>query len=443
MPSTAAKFASHIQSQTSTNASLLAGPTAAQNPGFQLIGGGSEGQVLTVTGATQLGWTTPQSGSTSMGTQWIHNGAPVIEVLNPANAINYTLFGGAAAGSWPGLWAVGAETNIGFVLTGKGTGPIRINARVFDFPGTGAHYWQNGEKIAKIGGRLFVGDSYKDLGAYPQAVENRDWMSVIAHQKVGYDWGARALAKFVIQQTNSQQAVAIHAASQSKNFETGTGYTAGTACIGIQSFVFNNAVGANHEHHAWCFYGEAHRENNWVGHATCIEIGVVENGSPQSVMHPWTQGKSDVLRLTSGVGHTAPLYDACAALAIMKNPGSFKTGIVFESGVVAKTGFVRPCIVMSAEDSIVWYTSPNNLGPLIKSECVGDNTGQRIVLSNHQFTIQHFSGAFGMYFNTERNGLAIGVGATSNAGRADGEIWFDGSHFWGQVGGVAKQLDNA
>jgi len=316
---------------------------------------------------------------------------------------------------------------------------------------TGQHYSNNGARINKLADRLFVGDSVTDDGAYPSSA--RDWLSSWYHSVLGYDSGARALAKFTTLEL-AESAVAIHAGSQSQYFNLGTGYTAGTACIGIQSYVLNNAIGGptylqpgqestpGHWHHAWCYYGEAHRQNNYVGAVFGMELGVVESGASPVVQTPYTQGTSEGLRITAGVGHTAGTYDCSAAIGIYTNPKSFKSGIVFEAAAVAKTDNIRPVMVMAPEHALTWYASAGNLGPYIKSECISASTGQRLILSDNQFTIQNFAGTGGFYFNSARNGVWLNTSSSSGSGRNNGEIWFDGIHLYCLINGVVKQLDN-
>lgn len=162
----------------------------------------------------------------------------------------------------------------------------------FAQPSSGQFFAQNGAVINRFNDRLFLGGAALNDGRFPgnQADWFTAWQSVELNEPINSMSGTLA----VLTGPNSSDAAAILAAAQSANFTA-----AGSACIGIETFVVNNHTSLPTQ--AWGHYIEAHHETSAAGVTYGMEIDV-RTRTLGSTPDPYTQGAIVGLQLAAGAG---------------------------------------------------------------------------------------------------------------------------------------------
>jgi hypothetical protein len=158
--------------------------------------------------------------------------------------------------------------------------------------------------------------------------------------------------------TSPASAMGIVGASQSFNFNS-----AGTSCIGIAGFAVNNnaTLGTN----SWAGYFEAHRLSSTVGGTRGIEVDVSSTSAGEISPTAFQQSQTSCLQLGAGNGlsgqlPSGPQVNIGAAIQIVPNPLSFRTGIVFLANSIEGTdGYTGngPAIRMASGHALEWHNA--------------------------------------------------------------------------------------
>lgn len=227
---------------------------------------------------------------------------------------------------------------------------------------TNQFFAQNGAGIWRVNDRLFVAGATASSGDFPQTTN--DWFSAF-EKSVGYASPTAPGMLFVLTNNAKDSASAIAGAAQSLDF-----VAAGTAGIGIQSYVVNN--NATLPTYMWAYYGEAHLVSAAAGPVYGMELDT-RTLFAGSKPDPFNQGSVVGLQLASGAGLTATgQFDASCAIEIEDNPLKFHTGIVFGknsiTGADGTGGSMQgTAIALGPGHGIEWYGSAGTVVARIAS----------------------------------------------------------------------------
>lgn len=273
-------------------------------------------------------------------------------------------------------------------------------------PASGAFYADAGARISRYGDRMFIGAASSYPAETSREVTPQDWLStVMATTSIG-PWAMQCAQGASLARFGSSGFVTGSRTSDATAASSALGFipsSIGMASWGVADDTTNPTTAT-----AYAYYGECWRmsgvdyQPSFGMELEAVNLGGDASGQ-STPFHPNCGGGTYGIQLGAGGGQTSGSSDAEAGIVFVKNPSSFKTGMIFGSGSLSGTDGTDSgygaAISMARNHGIQWQTPETvdnvqgvNTGGMIYSTVETAASGSRIQFLDSVLAFENATG---------------------------------------------------